>query len=180
MSINVNIPLEAMQKPGVAEALARLVSCLGGHAAPAAAAPKVEPAVKQVSLGAEYMAAAAAPAEAAPAKPAKKPRKPRKRAEPKPDPAAQEIAGLSDDERYDKWFNQLPDNSKKFLEELEKAGSLTLSEAVEILELSSPRGMGGLTGSMKRWAKRYGITKLPFLAARNENTEERYWTWQGR
>lgn len=168
--------------PGVAKALAQLVSSLGGHAAAQAeAAPAAEPhipALKPSALGAEYMAASVSHAAEAP--PPAKPKKPRKRPEPKPDPVEAEVEGLSEDERYEKWFQQLPENSQRFLVELEKAGTLTLSEAVDILELSSPRGMGGLTGSMKRWAKRYGITKLPFMAARNENTGERYWNWQGR
>lgn len=176
--------------PGVAEALARLMSSLGGHvntggevALPAAAAAAAAASVTEKPSLAAYMAAAAAPVAPAPveAAPAPKPKKPRKPANDTISPEeAEALAKMTDDERYEKWFSQLPENSRHFLTELEKAGTLTLGEAVEILKLSSPRGMGGLTGSMKRWAKRYGITNLPFIPGRNENTGERFWTWRGR
>ena len=103
--------------PGVAKALAQLVSSLGGHAAAQAeAAPAAEPhipALKPSALGAEYMAASASQAVEAP--PPVKPKKPRKRPEPKPDPVEAEVEGLSEDERYEKWFQQLPENSQRFL-----------------------------------------------------------------
>jgi hypothetical protein len=71
----------------------------------------------------------------------------------------------------------LPENSRRFLELLEKQGQLTVNEAVEKLNLPGPKAMGGLTGAMARWAPKQGI-QIPY-EAKEAADGTRYWVWKG-
>ena len=148
------------RKPGAAAA-ARAAAA----AAPAPKAPEPAPAPAQIvkvkgKPGRKPGAAAAAKAAAAAA------------AAPAPTPAAGSI-----EERWKSYMADLPENSRKFLELLERNGQLTVTEAVEKLNLASPKAMGGLTGAMARWAPKQGIP-IPY-EAREKADGTRYWVWKG-
>ncbi len=193
-TIQIEVPLEALSRPGVAKALAELALSLGGQLrgdGPVAATPSVaEP--RDAGDG-PVAAKPAAPARAAaPARPAptrgngKVSRPASARSAPKaaaaPDPArrggrrgGQTAAG---DESWQKYLDALPETSRRFLSLLEAKGVMTVGEAVDALGLDSPKAMGGLTGAMRRWAPRSNI-ELPFEAGQNAEGQ-RYWKWTGR
>ncbi|MCK6575398.1 hypothetical protein L6V77_30435, partial [Myxococcota bacterium] len=95
-------------------------------------------------------------------------------------PAAPAPAPKANSAAVEKWRNyvaNLPENSRRFLELLEKQGQLTVHEAVEKLNLPGPKAMGGLTGAMARWAPKQGID-IPY-EAREAADGTRYWVWKG-
>ena len=218
MSIQIEVPFDAMTRPGVAKALAELMVSLGGHggaslsatadvaptlaapvpvpkaappaapvepvamapvpvaapaAAPAAAAPAPTPAPAVAVAPARPAAPAPAPAPKKQRGPARKPRRTRSR---KSTPAA-DLMALPPDERWDRYVSELPEPSRRFLDLLKEKGQLTVTEAVSLLNMSSPKAMGGLTGAMARWAPKQGVI-LPF-DARQDSGGSRYWVWTG-
>jgi len=76
---------------------------------------------------------------------------------------------------WDAFAAALPGKSRKFLALLEGRGTLTVDEAVEALDLSGPRAMGGLTGAMRRSATKVGLA-LPFEARKGVDGR-RVWVW---
>ena len=150
MSIQVEVPFDALQKPGVAKALADLMVSLGGHRSAAAiAAPAPAPAAPRAARAAAPRKKAAAPA--------------------RPVPAG------TDDERWSAYFNALPEPSRRFLTLLKERGTLGVDDAVSELGLKSSKAMGGLTGAMARWAPKHEIA-LPFEKTKDENGK-RCWVW---
>ncbi len=147
MSIRVAVPLDALQQPGVAKALADLMLNLGGltetDAAPKRRTP---PSRTKARRG-----------------PAQAPRAPAK------------AASTGDDDGWTSYVDALPDPSRRFLVLLAKRGTLTIDEAVSELGLKSAKAMGGLTGAMTRWAPKHGV-ELPFEKSTNEHGR-RCWTW---
>ncbi len=160
MSIQIEVPFDALQRPGVAKALADLMVSLGGHTS-ADAVPTRAP-------------APAKPARARAAKPAPAPARPAP-APARPAPAPARPATSSSDEHWAAYFNALPEPSRRFLTLLKSRGKLTVDEAVSELGLKSSKAMGGLTGAMARWAPKHGI-ELPFEKSKDEDGK-RFWTW---
>lgn len=79
-------------------------------------------------------------------------------------------------ENYRAFYTQLPETSQSFLDLLEKAGTLTISQAVSQLGLAKPKSLGGITGAISRWAPARGA-KVPFEKLTIEG--ERAWRWTG-
>ena len=58
-----------------------------------------------------------------------------------------------------------PDASKKLVEVLKERGPLTTAEGLTALGMTDPRALGGMVGSMNRWAKkRSGAPKIKVAA----------------
>lgn len=134
----------------------------------------------------EYKAAAAKPepaaAPAAPVEEKKKgkggrPRKVQPVVQAAPAAPAASAGGSAASEKWKKYMANLPENSRRFLELLERSGQLTVNEAVEKLNLPGPKAMGGLTGAMARWAPKQGV-QIPY-EAREDANGVRYWVWKG-
>ncbi len=168
MSIEIEVPFDALERPGVAKALANLMMALGGQPLEAAA-PAAAP-------------AAPAPAPAAPAK-KRAPRKPRAKKAPArkprarraaPAPAAPAAEAPADD-KWAAYVAALPEPSRKFLQILEAQGTLSVADAVSTLGLKSSKAMGGLTGAMKRWAPKKGV-ELPYRKDKDADGN-RIWVW---
>jgi hypothetical protein len=153
--------------------------------APAAPAPHVAKPAPAPAPAAPAPAAPkgkAAPAPAAPApvkgRPGRKPKSLTAAAAPAaPAPAPAPKANSAAVEKWRNYVANLPENSRRFLELLEKQGQLTVHEAVEKLNLPGPKAMGGLTGAMARWAPKQGI-EIPY-EAREGADGTRYWVWKG-
>jgi hypothetical protein len=191
-TIQIEVPLEALSRPGVAKALADLALSLGGQQGrgdvSATALRATEARATREAPAARAEAPAAAPAEAAPsrgngkagrgaasrgalkaAEPARATRGGARRG------GGQTTVG---DENWQKYLEALPETSRRFLSLLEEKGTMTVGEAVDALGLDSPKAMGGLTGAMRRWAPRQNV-ELPFEAGQNAEGQ-RYWKWTGR
>lgn len=192
MSLQIEVPLNLLQNPEVAQRVADLVRALAGqpaakpsYRAPVAPAPKAEPKaepeVAAVVEKAEPSPVAAAMSTSAYAAPVYLAPEPKAAKEPKaaPAPVAQDADDQPADlaERWARYLAELPEPSRRFLEVLEKRGQMTVDEAVEILELPGPKAMGGLTGAMRRWAPKKGV-ELPFQAI-TDPQNRRAWVWTG-
>ena len=140
MAIKLDIALDQLADPGVAEALARLVGALGNPNAPAA--PVARP-------------RAAAPAKA----------------------ASTIMTDVPDAaERYRRFVDGLPERSRRFIEMVRTEKLLKISDAMRALGLTAPKAMGGLTGSIGRWAPNRGV-KVPYETTTSDG--ERAWRWIG-
>lgn len=78
-------------------------------------------------------------------------------------------------EAFNAYKEGLPESSQRFLELLEQRGQLTVTQAVDLLGLDHAKAMGGLTGSMRRWAPSKGVP-VPFDAI--EIDGKRAWRWR--
>jgi hypothetical protein len=78
-------------------------------------------------------------------------------------------------ERYQVFYDQLPDLSRAFLRLLEIRGTLTPDEALSELKINSPKALGGLTGSISRWAPKRGVP-VPFRVEK-PRSGPRIWRW---
>jgi hypothetical protein len=142
--------------------------------APAPAAPAPAPAARKAGKPAPAPAPAPAPVKG---RPGRKPKAATTAAAPAaPAPAATKASSAAN-EKWRNYVANLPENSRRFLELLEKQGQLTVHEAVEKLNLPGPKAMGGLTGAMARWAPKQGI-EIPY-EAREGADGTRYWVWKG-
>ncbi len=157
MSIQIEVPFDALQQPGVAKALAELMVSLGGHGG-------------TDSLPAPAPVAARATRKSTP-RGAKAKGRPRKAAR---KTTRSSISGTSG-ERWQAYLSALPEASRKFLNLLEARGTLSVDEAVRELGLKSSKAMGGLTGAMARWAPSQGV-ELPFEKSKDANGN-RCWIW---
>lgn len=147
MSIQIEVPLEALKRAPVAQALSDLMLLLGGQSTeerPAAAAPK-------------------ATRRRTPAR--------------KPAPVPEIDTSIDPKTRWRQFVATRPERTRRFLTLLEQHGQLSVSQAVEYLNLPGPKAMGGLTGALRRWAPRKGVD-LPFKAIQNAQGE-RCWVWEG-
>ncbi len=81
------------------------------------------------------------------------------------------------EERYQKFLASLPSRSREFLELVQKCGTVTIDEAMEALHMTVGKAMGGLTGSIARWAPDYGVN-VPFEAVKGPQGR-RAWRWIG-
>lgn len=78
--------------------------------------------------------------------------------------------------RYDDFKASLPEKGQQFLTLLKVRGTVTISEVVDKLSLNAPKAVGGITGTIGRWAPVRGVP-LPY-----EETEvdgEKAWRWIG-
>lgn len=142
------------------------------------AAAKVEPKVAVAEPEPESQKEAAAPKEAtAPAEEAetdkKKRGKNRKKWVPREPEPSENDRTLA--ERYQVFYDQLPDLSRAFLRLLEIRGTLTPDEALSELKINSPKALGGLTGSISRWAPKRGVP-IPFRVEK-PRSGPRIWRW---
>jgi hypothetical protein len=182
-TIQIEVPLEALSRPGVAKALAELALSLGGQQGRADATFSAKPASETQPSGNGPVAKAAPPAvKAAPARGnGKAARGNGSRNAKAPAPARGGRRGgqaSGNDENWQRYLEALPDTSRRFLSLLEEKGRMTVGEAVDALGLDSPKAMGGLTGAMRRWAPRQNV-ELPFEAGQTPEGQ-RYWKWTGR
>lgn len=169
MAVTIQIDVERLNDPAVAKALANLVLALGGAATgqqkpavPAADAPKVE-----------------APKPAAATAPAAAPRAEAPKAAPKAQAPKAEAPKAADDDvaaRYREFVANLPPRSKAFLDLVRDRGTLTIDEAMKELGIDVPKAMGGITGSIGRWAPVRGVP-VPYKAITVNG--ERAWEWLG-
>lgn len=149
MGVSVSIELEQLRNPAVSRALADLMLALGRVAPEAVESP------------------AAPPADGGRRG---KPRKsPTRRSTPKP------LSGTQA-QRYATFFAKLPERSQRFLELVEERGLLTIGEAMKALDITVPKAMGGITGSIGRWAPVRGV-KVPYTAVTHKG--QRAWRWTG-
>ena len=97
----------------------------------------------------------------------------RRRQPPKP-----RFPSLKGDAKWRAFHDALPKRAKDFILLIEEhfPDPLLQSEAMQRLELTSPKAMGGVTGSIKRWAEVDHI-ELPWRAESVEG--ERAWVWTG-
>jgi hypothetical protein len=146
MAINVTIPIEKLQARGVPEALSHLMLALGNHSGRVALARSSPPVTEPPRQ-----------ARKAPAVP-----------EPSP-PTDGELDG------YRAFAQRLPEPSRRFLQLLEERGELTISEAMKALKVDHPKSLGGITGSITRWARERNVD-VPFVGAKTSQGE-RLWRW---
>ena len=106
-----------------------------------------------------------APVTPAPAQRRRKPPKPR-------------FPDGSPTERFEQFNAALPHRAQQFIALVESAhpNVLRQSEAIATLALSSPKAIGGITGSITRWASVDDIA-LPWVA--EQLNGERVWRWIG-
>ncbi|MCB9543665.1 MAG: hypothetical protein H6703_14625 [Myxococcales bacterium] len=92
-------------------------------------------------------------------------------------PKAEAPAGGDDmAERYREFVANLPERSRKFLELVKRKGIVTIEDAMNELDISVPKAMGGITGSIGRWAPVRGVP-VPYEATTRDG--ERIWRWLG-
>lgn len=84
----------------------------------------------------------------------------------------------SPSERFEQFNNALPVRAQSFIRLVKEAhpSVLSQSEAISTLALSSPKAIGGITGSINRWAAVDDIP-LPWIAEQRDG--ERTWRWIG-
>lgn len=204
MSIQIEVPFDALHRPGVARALADLMTSLGGesYVEPPAASnwqplPRYVRPIPRVKQGRPEADASGIPAvmteadtgaRTAQHTPQHTPRRPapvtpirggagRRRSRSRKSIPPEAMRALPPHERWSRYFAELPETSRRFLLLLEQRSRLTVDEAVAELGLQSPKAMGGLTGAMVRWAPQQGV-HLPF-EAREDEQGQRYWIWLG-
>lgn len=149
MSVQVKIPLKRITEPAVASALSGLMLALGGAVSPPNGVQK-----NGSRIG-----------------------KPKRR-KPKFIPPDQ---SLSEQQAWDKYVSDMPQKSQDFLKLLEEQGKLTRLEAIEFLHLEATdnpgKALGGIIGSMTRWASRSGVEVVPF--AKEGRRDNLVFTWTG-
>jgi hypothetical protein len=79
-------------------------------------------------------------------------------------------------ESYEEYFSRLPERSQRFLQFLESVGTATVRDAMEALDIESPKALGGLAGSLNRWGRAAGLP-VPFEPARIG--EQKAYRWIG-
>jgi hypothetical protein len=79
-------------------------------------------------------------------------------------------------ERYHAFVRNLPPRSQAFLRLVEERGTVTIGEVMRALGLLQPKAMGGITGSIGRWAP---VKQVPLPYEQLERDGERAWRWIG-
>jgi hypothetical protein len=183
MGIKLEIRLEALADPAVAQAVSQLLLALGEASpallrnlareteqAPLPAAVAEPPPPRPAPVRA---APAAKPARPAPA-PAKAPEPPARPSRPAPARAA---GGTDLGERWRSFVEQLPERSQRFLDLVRERGVLPIDEAMSALDIQVPKAMGGITGSIGRWAP---VRQVPIPYEATEMPDgRRAWRWVG-
>ncbi|MEZ4469948.1 MAG: hypothetical protein R3F60_03900 [bacterium] len=158
MSVQVTIPTSALNDPQVAAALARLIEALADPAVASAAEVASAPARSE----------AARPGRARPGRKAPKERN----LAPVPPMAA--ATGQGD---LSAFLAALPERSRAFLELVRERGVLGIDDAMASLDIQAGKAVGGLTGSIARWAPVHGV-EVPFVAIQGVDGK-RAWRWTG-
>lgn len=85
---------------------------------------------------------------------------------------------MADDKktRYEEFVNNLPDRSQRFLALVKERGTVTIGEAMKALDVSVGKAMGGITGSIGRWAPARGLD-VPYEVIKVDG--ERAYKWLG-
>lgn len=161
MAISIELQLEHLKNPDVAHALARLMTALGPSEGE-------EDTPKPGAGGVRPGKGAADSGTASPKRGRRRSRPRRRRKPPIPD-------DLPLEQRYRIFVDSLPELSRQFLALLEERGTLTSEEAQAALDIKTPKALGGLTGSIARWAPKRGVP-VPFEAERSP-AGGRVWRW---
>lgn len=163
--ITISFELTALEDPKVAQAAASLMLALGKQGGPV---PVVEASAPQPAAPAP----APAPAKAQPKPAAKAAAAPK----PKPKPQRRKPAPSTGDPLQD-LLAVVPERSRTFIDLVRTRGVLSIDEAMSELGISVPKAMGGITGSIGRWAPARGLT-IPYEATMTEDGR-RAWRWVG-
>jgi hypothetical protein len=164
MGITLTIELEQLAEPAVSDAFSKLILALGGMQ-PAAVKP-----ARAVSLA----PAARAPVAQSVA-PAPRPAHVSVAPAPRPAPAPV-VDDRSPEDRYADFVAALPERSRTFLDLVRTRGIVTIDVAMAELGVTVPKGMGGITGSIARWAPVRGVA-IPYEATKVQG--RRAWRWTG-
>lgn len=89
---------------------------------------------------------------------------------------AQAAAVADPDLAYERFLEALPDRSRRFIELVHERGTLTIDEAMRELDITVAKAVGGVTGSIARWAPRSGVS-VPYVAVKVRG--RRAWRWTG-
>lgn len=81
------------------------------------------------------------------------------------------------DARYAAFIEALPERSRAFLELVEARNVLTIDDAMSALDVKVGKAMGGITGSIARWAPEHDVL-VPFEAIKSPDGK-RAWRWIG-
>lgn len=186
MAVTIQIDMERLNEPAVAKALANLLLAMGGVATSQALrqpaeAPAAAPAEAAAPAAPTKPAEAPAPRATKAAKPAAKaaPKARSTKAEARPAAASAGTDAKGDSDlaqRYRDFVANLPSRSRKFLELVKRKGVVTIEDAMNELDISVPKAMGGITGSIGRWAPVRGVP-VPYEATTRDG--ERIWRWIG-
>lgn len=81
-------------------------------------------------------------------------------------------------EQWKSFIGAMPERTQRFVElmQLKAPQALDQMEAMRALDIETPRAIGGLTGSLRRWARADGL-QLPWTAYKEDG--ERVWLWHG-
>jgi hypothetical protein len=165
--ITISFELTALEDPKVAQAAASLMLALGKQGGPV---PVVEASAPQPVAAAP----APAPAKATPKPAVKAAAAPKPKAKParrNPAPAPSTGDPLQD------LLAVVPERSRAFIDLVRTRGVLSIDDAMSELGISVPKAMGGITGSIGRWAPARGLT-IPYEATMTEDGR-RAWRWVG-
>ncbi len=190
MGITFDIDLETLRQPNVAAAVADLMralsAALGGAnlPAPVAAASAPAPLPAPVSAPAPLESVAPRLAEPAPKRAEPTPVRPaaKVKAPTPPAPAATRAASGGPDPAeikpmsFEDFVAALPLRSQRFMNLVQREETVTRSRAIDALELSSGKQLGGVTGAIAKWAPRRGL-EIPYETITLNG--ERAWRWTG-
>lgn len=94
-----------------------------------------------------------------------------------PRPEARQGPRPDAETRYAEFMEALPERSRQFLEMVRDRGVLGIEEAMQELDVKVGKAMGGITGSIARWAPEHDVT-VPFEAIKGADGK-RAWRWIG-
>jgi len=80
-----------------------------------------------------------------------------------------------DRKRYDAFVKSLPERSQEFVALVEAKGRLNIRDAMTEMGITQPKALGGITGSIARWAPVRGVN-VPIEAGKDKKGE-RFWRW---
>jgi hypothetical protein len=164
MSIRIKVPLKKLRNADVAKALSDLMVALSG------VAPEVRAPARRKAAAAEVVKV-----EAPAPRSASRRRSRKKAPEKKPAASPSSDASAATEKRYQTFLNALPARSREFLNLVEQRGTVTMSEAMSELSVTAPKALGGITGSIGRWAPTRGVP-VPYVADKT-SSGERMWRW---
>ena len=149
MSIELKIPMDALQDEHVAECLATLFLALGRRPRPGfEQRPSPRPPQRDDAAQAPRVV-------------------PRTSAKPAPPPAPEP------DVTWEEVMATLTPQTLKFLELVREKRQVTMSQAIKALGLTNPKALGGLTGALSRKVRARGL-EVPFRQAKTDDGQ-RVW-----
>jgi hypothetical protein len=75
---------------------------------------------------------------------------------------------------YQDFYDRLPKRSQDFIDFLETSGQSTVAQAMEALNVDSPKTLGGLAGSLNRWSRAAGLP-IPFKQVKIDGQKGYRW-----